>query len=95
MDSPGIFAQSPAQRNAKTIKMASYLSGTREKVDALVRAAQAEGVNGVIVEVVRLFGMHAWLYQIVMHQAMKPVLDAVEHALAFHRARNSAKAPPK
>ncbi|KIM69040.1 hypothetical protein SCLCIDRAFT_1208455 [Scleroderma citrinum Foug A] len=78
MDSPGIFAQSLAQRNAKTVKMASYLSGTREKVDALVRAAQAEGVNGVIVEV-----------------AMKPVLDAVEHALAFYRTRNSAKAPPK
>jgi len=67
MDSPGTFTQSLAQRNAKTAKMVSYLSGTREKVDALARAAQAEGVNGVIVEVVRPFGMHAWLYQTVTH----------------------------
>ncbi|KAL4080260.1 hypothetical protein V8B97DRAFT_1931212 [Scleroderma yunnanense] len=47
------FFHSPAQRAAKTAKMASYLSGTREKVDALVRTAQVEGVDGVVVEVVR------------------------------------------
>lgn len=51
--------------------MASYLSGTREKVDALVRTAQAEGVNGAIVEVVRFLVLtnmnHAWFYQTVSY----------------------------
>lgn len=28
-------------------------------------------------------------------QAMKPLLDAVEHALAFYRARNARPATPK
>ncbi|KAI6157476.1 hypothetical protein BKA82DRAFT_1000520 [Pisolithus tinctorius] len=69
------FAPSPAQRSAKAAKMASYLAGTREKVDALVRVAQAEGVDGTAVEV-----------------AMKPVLDAVEHALAFYRTKNPPRA---
>ncbi|KAI6045967.1 hypothetical protein EDC04DRAFT_2864884 [Pisolithus marmoratus] len=73
IDTP--FAPSPAQRSAKAAKMASYLAGTREKVDALVRAAQAEGIDGTSVEV-----------------AMKPVLDAVEHALAFYRAKNPSRA---
>ncbi|KAG1715755.1 hypothetical protein ID866_1423 [Astraeus odoratus] len=79
IDGPGVpSTPSLAQRAAKAAKMAGYLSGTREKVDALVRAAQAEGVDGTRVEVV-----------------MRPVLDAVEHALVFHRARTSAKIQPK
>ena len=42
----------PAQRKAKATKMAGYLAKTREKVDALIRAAQAEGVDPKRVEVV-------------------------------------------
>ncbi|KAG2096932.1 hypothetical protein BD769DRAFT_1677876 [Suillus cothurnatus] len=56
----------PSQNAAKAAKMAGYLSKTREKVEALVRAGQLEGVEPERVEV-----------------AMKPLLDAVEHALAF------------
>ncbi|KAI6169487.1 hypothetical protein EDD17DRAFT_1682826 [Pisolithus thermaeus] len=73
VDTP--FAPSLAQRSAKAAKMASYLAGTREKVDALVRVAQVEGADGTSVEV-----------------AMKPVLEAVERALAFYRAKNPSKA---
>ncbi|KAI6110555.1 hypothetical protein EDD16DRAFT_1836413 [Pisolithus croceorrhizus] len=73
VDTP--FAPSLAQRSAKAAKMASYLAGTREKVDALVRVAQVEGADGTRVEV-----------------AMKPVLEAVERALAFYRAKNPSKA---
>ncbi|KAI6098988.1 hypothetical protein EDD16DRAFT_1766100 [Pisolithus croceorrhizus] len=73
VDTP--FAPSLAQRSAKAAKMASYLAGTREKVDALVRVAQIEGADGASVEV-----------------AMKPVLEAVERALAFYRAKNPSKA---
>ncbi|KAF9233320.1 hypothetical protein BU15DRAFT_54043 [Melanogaster broomeanus] len=63
----------PAQRLAKAGKMAGYLGKTHEKVDALVRAAGVEGVDGTRVAV-----------------AMKPTLDAVDHALAFYRARSAA-----
>jgi transcription initiation factor TFIIH subunit 1 len=62
----------PSQNAAKAAKMAGYLSKTREKVEALVRAGQLEGVEPERVEV-----------------AMKPLLDAVEHALAFYRARSA------
>ncbi|KAG2354888.1 hypothetical protein BDR07DRAFT_1428008, partial [Suillus spraguei] len=62
----------PSQNAAKAAKMAGYLSKTREKVDALVRASQLEGVEPERVEV-----------------AMKPLLDAVDHALAFYRARST------
>lgn len=73
IDTP--FAPSPAQRSAKAAKMARYLTGTREKVDALVRVAQVEGADGTAVEV-----------------AMQPVLEAVERALAFYRAKHPSKA---
>lgn len=62
----------PSQNAAKVAKMAGYLSKTREKVEALVRAGQMEGVEPERVEV-----------------AMKPLLDAVEHALAFYRVRGA------
>ncbi|KAH7929824.1 hypothetical protein BV22DRAFT_1056017 [Leucogyrophana mollusca] len=70
-----VATATPAQKAAKAAKMAGYLSKTHEKVDALVRAAQHEGVDANRVET-----------------AMKPILDAVDHALAFYRARNSKPA---
>ena len=42
----------PAQRSAKAAKMVGYLGKTHEKVDALVRAAVLEGVEGNRVVVV-------------------------------------------
>lgn len=42
----------PSQNAAKVAKMAGYLSKTREKVGALVRAGQMEGVEPERVEVV-------------------------------------------
>ncbi|KAG2745385.1 hypothetical protein P692DRAFT_20119442 [Suillus brevipes Sb2] len=62
----------PSQNAAKVAKMVGYLSKTHEKVGALVRAGQMEGVEPERVEV-----------------AMKPLLDAVEHALAFYRVRGA------
>lgn len=43
----------PAQRAAKAAKMIGYLSKTPEKVHALIRAAQVEGVDPTRVEIVR------------------------------------------
>lgn len=55
IDGPGApFVPTPSQRAAKAAKMAGYLAGTGEKVSALVRAAQFEGVDSVRVEVVRV-----------------------------------------
>ncbi|KAG0701322.1 hypothetical protein DFH29DRAFT_927275 [Suillus ampliporus] len=44
----------PAQNAAKASKMAAYLGKTHEKVEALVRAGQMEGVEPERVQVVRL-----------------------------------------
>jgi transcription initiation factor TFIIH subunit 1 len=44
---------SPAQRATKAAKMAGYLAKTHEKVDALIRAAQTEGVDPKKIEIVR------------------------------------------
>jgi len=46
-----VAAATPAQRTAKAEKMIGYLSKTKEKVDALVRTAQAEGVDHNRVEI--------------------------------------------
>ncbi|KAF9653830.1 hypothetical protein BDM02DRAFT_3086761 [Thelephora ganbajun] len=58
------------QRAAKAAKMAGYLASTREKVEAIVKAAPYEKVDPRRVEL-----------------AMRPVLDAVNKALAFQRNR--------
>jgi transcription initiation factor TFIIH subunit 1 len=78
--------------------MAVYLGKTHEKVDALVRAAVMEGVEGNRVVVVSgcfpssfcdtSLRLRFLIYAVI--QAMKPLMDAVEHALAFHRARSAA-----
>jgi transcription initiation factor TFIIH subunit 1 len=44
----------PVQRANKAAKMAGYLLKTHEKVDALVRAAQLEGVDPKKVEIVSI-----------------------------------------
>ncbi|KAL0956420.1 hypothetical protein HGRIS_002568 [Hohenbuehelia grisea] len=46
-----VVVATPAQRAAKAEKMIGYLSKTKEKVDALVRTAQADGVDHNRVEV--------------------------------------------
>lgn len=45
----------PAQKAAKAAKMIGYLGKTHDKVDALIRTAQAEGVDAVRIEIVRIF----------------------------------------
>ncbi|KII92831.1 hypothetical protein PLICRDRAFT_89359 [Plicaturopsis crispa FD-325 SS-3] len=65
----------PAQKAAKAARMIGYLSKTHEKVDALIRAAQSEGVDPARVEV-----------------AMKPILNAVDQALAFHNTKRAPRA---
>jgi transcription initiation factor TFIIH subunit 1 len=42
----------PAQKAAKAAKMISYIAKTQEKVDALIRTAQREGVDPTAVEIV-------------------------------------------
>ncbi|KAF9454054.1 hypothetical protein P691DRAFT_771042 [Macrolepiota fuliginosa MF-IS2] len=65
-----VSSATPAQRAAKAAKMIGYLAKTTEKVEALVRAAQVNGLDGSRVEI-----------------AMKPVVNAVDHALNFYRNR--------
>ncbi len=47
-----VVAATPAQRAAKAAKMIGYLSRTREKVDAIIRTAQAGGFDPNRIEVV-------------------------------------------
>jgi len=75
-----------AQRTAKAAKMIGYISKTHEKVEALIRTAQQHGIDAIRVETVRL----SLLRQIIadyLLQAMKPILNAVDQALSFHRSR--------
>ncbi|KAK0485803.1 hypothetical protein IW261DRAFT_1548835 [Armillaria novae-zelandiae] len=67
-------AVTPAQKAAKATKMIGYLSKTHEKVEALVRAAQQQGLDANRIEI-----------------AMKPVLTAVDRALAFHRNKKVSR----
>ncbi|KAK0225922.1 hypothetical protein IW262DRAFT_1267984 [Armillaria fumosa] len=67
-------AVTPAQKAAKATKMIGYLSKTHEKVEALVRAAQQQGLDANGIEI-----------------AMKPVLTAVDRALAFHRNKKVSR----
>ncbi|KAF4598194.1 TFB1 family protein [Pleurotus pulmonarius] len=46
-----VVAATPAQRAAKAAKMIGYLSRTREKVDAIIRTAQAAGFDPNRIEV--------------------------------------------
>ena len=46
-------AVTPAQKAAKATKMIGYLSKTHEKVEALVRAAQQQGLDANRIEIVR------------------------------------------
>lgn len=77
-----------SQRAAKAAKMAGYLASTHEKVEAIVKAAPYEKVDPKRVEVVSVNTPgpppHMLRYMI---QAMRPVLDAVDKALAFQRNR--------
>lgn len=52
MEGQTLSTATPAQKAAKAAKMASYLDKTHEKVDALVHAAGAEGVDPARVRVV-------------------------------------------
>jgi transcription initiation factor TFIIH subunit 1 len=81
----------PSQKAAKAAKMIGYLGKTPEKVDALIRTAQVEGIDATKVEIVRAFALSYYLTTQYKLQAMKPILDAVDRALAFHRSRK----PPK
>jgi transcription initiation factor TFIIH subunit 1 len=54
---PILAPSSPAQKVAKASKMIGYLGKTHEKVDALIRTAQVDGVDAARVEIVRGFAM--------------------------------------
>jgi transcription initiation factor TFIIH subunit 1 len=53
-EQPFLAQATPAQKVAKAAKMVGYLGKTPEKVNALIQAAQAEGVDGSRVEIVRI-----------------------------------------
>lgn len=69
-ETANVAVSSASQRAAKATKMIGYLSKTHEKVDALLRTAQQQGVDPVRIET-----------------AFKPVLNAVDRALTFHRTK--------
>jgi transcription initiation factor TFIIH subunit 1 len=62
-DPPVGGQQTPAQKAAKAARMATFLAKTPEKVDALVQAAQKEGIDYFKVETASWisFGRKAWL----------------------------------
>ncbi|KAJ7703002.1 hypothetical protein B0H17DRAFT_1233541 [Mycena rosella] len=70
-----VAVATPAQRASKAAKMIGYLSKTQEKVDALVYLGPQHNVDPARIE-------------IALH-AMKPVLNAANRAIAFHRTKTS------
>jgi transcription initiation factor TFIIH subunit 1 len=77
-----------AQRTAKAARMIGYISKTHEKVDALIRTAQQHGLDASRVEIVSLSILCRIKTDHYHTQAMKPILDAVDQAISFHRSRS-------
>jgi len=75
------------QRAAKAAKVVGYLASTHEKVEAIVKAAPYEKVDPKRVELVSMKVPGRAYMLTCMTQAMRPVLDAVDKALAFQRNR--------
>lgn len=93
-ESQTLAPATPAQKAAKAAKMVVYLAKTYEKVEALVRAAHQEGVDPARVKIVRasipvLSFDRSVIADTPVLQAMKPVVDAVDKALEFWRAKNA------
>ena len=51
-DAPTVTIATPAQRMAKATKMIAYISKTHEKVDALLKTAQAHDIDPSQVQIV-------------------------------------------
>ena len=81
-----------AQRAAKAVKMIGYLAKTPEKVAAIVMQAQSSNVDAAKVEMVSSFRFRAGvrLANSRVVQAMKPVLESVNRAIAYHQTREAA-----
>ncbi|KAF7361667.1 hypothetical protein MVEN_00510100 [Mycena venus] len=74
-----VAVATPQQRAAKAAKMIGYLSKTQEKIDALVYMGPQNNVDPTRIEI----------------QAMKPVLNAANRAIAFHRTKTSTTKPAR
>jgi transcription initiation factor TFIIH subunit 1 len=90
-----VAVATPAQRTAKAAKMIGYLSKTQEKVDALVYMGPQHNVDPARIEIVSFFSCFYFREEQMLrvNQAMKPVLDAANRAIAFHRTKTSKPAP--
>jgi transcription initiation factor TFIIH subunit 1 len=71
----------PAQRATKAAKMIGYLAKTHEKVDALVRAATAEGVDPKRVEIVS--DLHAYISFFLSQETLNRCCNL--HDRNYHR----------
>jgi len=74
--------------------MAGYLASTHEKVEAIVKAAPHEKVDPRRVELVSVNVLERPYTLTYTTQAMRPVLDAVDKALAFQRNRDARGGTP-
>ena len=54
-----VAVATPAQKATKAAKMIGYISKTHEKVDALVRTAQREGIDPARIEIVSVVSEHS------------------------------------
>jgi transcription initiation factor TFIIH subunit 1 len=93
-DLPTLSVATPAQKATKAAKMIGYLSKTREKVDALLRAARLEAVDPTSVQTVSTFDITSALIARSIKidlQAMGPVMNAVDFALDFYRTRHAPR----
>ncbi len=93
-DAQTLGISTPAQKAAKAAKMIGYLASTQEKVDAIVKAASSAGAEPAKIEVVSGFTKMLKILRGSYPQriqAMKPVVNAVEKALQFHRNRKPVR----
>ncbi|KAF7306057.1 hypothetical protein HMN09_00760600 [Mycena chlorophos] len=75
----------PQQRAAKAAKMIGYLAKTHEKVGALVAMGPQHNVDKQRIEIVSSF-------RLAFHCAMKPVITAVNRAIAYHQSKTTKPA---
>lgn len=85
-EAQNIAVATTAQRAAKATRMIGYLSKTHEKVGALLRTAQQQGLDHNRIEAVSITMAREKMY-LIYRQAMKPVVNAVDRALTFHRTK--------
>jgi transcription initiation factor TFIIH subunit 1 len=85
---PTLANSTPAQKVARLTKMATYLSRTNEKVEAIIDSAREEGVDPQVMQAVSSpLSSYGILCMTMCLQAFAPLLASVDRALETYKTR--------